>query len=314
VRFVTGSVALDAPNWSPYTDRVLALRGCCGSTNRILSPNDDRAPLEVVAGPNQATDAVWSPDIERIAVAAGDTVYLMGVDGGDEQALVVSNGTIDGLDWLAIPTSIPGYARAKGASPLKVALVPAYRECTAPNRDHGPPLAFPSCSDPQQSSQLLTVGTADANGQPTRSVGFATLISVPGNPATPESEADVRLELDISDVRLRSDLSDYTGTLTVAFETRMTDKYNGCCVVGGPEAGTVQDGWLADAAQFGAACAATADPGEGARCSASTTMDAIVPGSVLEGRRATWQLGQIQVHSGGPSDPGPFAVQGVFVP
>ena len=59
----------------------------------------------------------------------------------------------------------PGYPRPEGASPLRVSLVPAYQECTAPDRTHGPPLAFPSCASPQQESSELTVGTPDANGQ-----------------------------------------------------------------------------------------------------------------------------------------------------
>ena len=51
------------------------------------------------------------------------------------------------------PRSRPAaYPRPKGAGPLRVSLVPAYDECTAPNREHGPPLAYPSCNPPAQSS------------------------------------------------------------------------------------------------------------------------------------------------------------------
>ena len=65
-----------------------------------------------------------------------------------------------------------GYPRPAGASPLRVSLVPAFAECTGPNRTHGPPLASPSCSPPAQSSGQLTVGTPDANGKPTASIGW----------------------------------------------------------------------------------------------------------------------------------------------
>ena len=50
------------------------------------------------------------------------------------------------------------------------------------------------------------------------------------------------------------------------------------------------------------------------------TADAVTPGSVPEGKRSIWELGQVQVFDGGPdgvaSTPGNslFAVQGVFVP
>ena len=196
---------------------------------------------------------------------------------------------------------------------MRVSLVPAYEECTAPDREHGPPLAFGSCSQPAQASQLLTVGTADSNGHPTLSIGYVTIETLRGDPATHEDEADVRVTLDITDVRRRSNLADYTGGLSMPLEVRLTDKNNGCCAVGGPHAGTVDEGWLGDSFDVGAQCAATADPDVGATCSVSTTIEAIAPATVLEGLRTTWQLGPIKVFAVG-ADTGPFAVQGVFVP
>src|SRR3954453_15234375 len=38
-----------------------------------------------------------------------------------------------------------GYPRPKGATPMRTSLAPAYKPCTAPNRTHGPSLAFQSC-------------------------------------------------------------------------------------------------------------------------------------------------------------------------
>jgi hypothetical protein len=46
----------------------------------------------------------------------------------------------------------------KGATPLRVPFVPAYKQCTAPNRTHGSPLAFASCRPPAPASSFLTVG------------------------------------------------------------------------------------------------------------------------------------------------------------
>jgi len=62
------------------------------------------------------------------------------------------------------------HVRPKGATPMLVSLVPAYKVCTAPNRTHGTPLAFPSCNPPVQASNFLTVGTPDANGAGAHSV------------------------------------------------------------------------------------------------------------------------------------------------
>jgi hypothetical protein len=67
-------------------------------------------------------------------------------------------------------------------------------------------------------------------------------------------------------------------------------------------------------------CAATADPAKGGVCGISTTVDAVVPGAVPEGKRSIWEMGQVQVLDGGPdgdvstADNSLFAVQGVFVP
>src|SRR5687768_3613765 len=55
------------------------------------------------------------------------------------------------------------HPRPKGATPISVSVVPAYNACAAPNRTHGPPLAFPSCNPPVQSSNSLTIGSPDAN-------------------------------------------------------------------------------------------------------------------------------------------------------
>ena len=299
------------PSWSPYNDLILVRDG---NFIRTRSANDDRMSILLTGGiPQESSSPVWSPDMERMAFAVDNVIRLMRADGTEQTPLVETDGFVRGIDWLAIPATIPGYARPKGASPMRVSLVPAYEECTAPDREHGPPLAFGSCSQPTQASQLLTVGTADSNGHPTLSIGYATIETLRGNPATPEDEADVLVTLDITDARRRSNLADYTGGLSMPLKVRLTDKNNGCCEVGGPHAGTVDEGWLGDSFDVGAQCAATADPDVGATCSVSTTIEAIAPATVLEGLRTTWQLGPIKVFAVG-ADSGPFAVQGIFAP
>ena len=61
-------------------------------------------------------------------------------------------------------------------------MVPAYGQCTAPNRTHGPPLAFPSCAAPTQTSEQLTVGTADSNGKPASHAGTVRYDAIGGSP------------------------------------------------------------------------------------------------------------------------------------
>jgi len=57
-------------------------------------------------------------------------------------------------------------------------------------------------------------------------------------------------------------------------------------------------------------CAATAAEVGGA-CAAATTVDALVPGAVAEGRRAIWELGQLELRD---PDDRPFLRQGIFIP
>jgi hypothetical protein len=210
----------------------------------------------------------------------------------------LNTGDTDSVADVYAARARSGYVRPKGASPLRVALVPAYEPCTSPDRQHGPPLAFGSCAQPQQSSQDLTVGTPDANGQPAASVGYLRLGTLTGDPDTPATdEADVSVSLSITDVRESPGLADYTGEVTAALSVRLTDR-------DGPA--TTEDFPF----EIPALCAGTATA-EGSTCSAATTVEAILPGAVTEGARAIWQLDAVEVLDGSGNT---FARQGVFIP
>ena len=194
--------------------------------------------------------------------------------------------------------ALNGYARPQGASPLRVALVPAYEPCTSPDREHGPPLAFGSCAQPQQSSQDLTVGTPDANGQAAASVGFLRLDTLMGNPASPEDEADVAVSLSITDVRESAGLADYTGEVTAALSVRLTDRDGPCDDPGLPvrDRGPVR--------RHGR-------PPRAARARPRRPSRRSCPARWMEGSRAIWQLDAVEVLDGSGNA---FARQGIFVP
>ncbi|MGH2978126.1 MAG: FG-GAP-like repeat-containing protein [Solirubrobacterales bacterium] len=207
-----------------------------------------------------------------------------------------------------------GYPRPRAASPVTASLVPAYRQCTSPNRVHGAPLDSPSCNPPVQESSHLTVGTPDANRRMVNSVGSVRFGVVVGNPATPEDEADVRVRASVSDVRnVDVALSDYTGELLVETSLRITDKYNGAAQ---DEPATVTDVPLS----VPMTCTATVNGSIGSSCSVSTSLDALTPGLVRERDRAIWAMGPVRVFDGGPDGDvdtegnGLFAAQGLFVP
>ena len=185
--------------------------------------------------------------------------------------------------------------------------MPAFRQCTSPNRTHGAPLAFPSCSPPAQVSQALTVGTGDSNGQPAASTGGVLLRVQSCPPCASPTGADVRIDASMTDVRNRPSLTDYTGQLEGRFSLRLTDRFNAASG-GDPQtdAGTVQDTPF----KFPLSCTATTDASGGA-CQVNTTANALAPGVVRDGDRAVWELGPVGLYD---ADGALFATQGVFVP
>ena len=218
------------------------------------------------------------------------------------------------------------HPRPKGATPLRVSMVPAYNQCAAPNRTHGPPLAFPSCNPPVQSSSSITVGSPDANGAAANSEGFVKLEVIVGVPGPPD-DSDVAITSSATDVRCKAgttacgsanaaDGADYTGGLQGNATIRITDHFNAIAAGGGTDPATVVD----IPYPIAAACAATASTAIGATCTANTSANAAVPGAVKDGKRAIVEVGQIQVSDGGPdgivgTTPNTlFAVQGIFIP
>jgi hypothetical protein len=229
-----------------------------------------------------------------------------------DEALVPEDTDIS-QDVYASSITVGNYPRPKSAGPLRVGLVPTYDACTAPNRTHGPGLDFPACNPPAQTSGQLTIGSPDANGRTASSTGFVRLQPVLGNTTTPADEADVKVSVSVTDVRLKSDLNDYTGELQLAQVLRITDKVNGVA--------PVSNGTLVDAPfPVTVPCTATANTGIGSTCALSTTADAVLPGAVQELKRTIWQVAALRVDDGGvdglAATPGntPFMTQGVFIP
>ena len=217
------------------------------------------------------------------------------------------------------------HPRPKGATPLRVSTVPAFKACTTPNRTHGAPLAFPSCNPPVQTSNFLTVGSPDANGAPANSVGSIRLDVQAGVPGPPE-DSDVLIKANISDVRCTpaggaticnsanaADGPDYSGEVQGNAIIRISDHYNG---PGLNEAATVQDIPF----PVNATCTNTTSTTVGGTCNANTSANAAVPGSVKDTQRAVVELNQLQVNDGGAdgqvatADNTLFEVQGIFIP
>jgi hypothetical protein len=299
------------PSWSPDGKKIAFASDRDGYVAVYTMNADGTNQTRLTNGPTaNGGDPAWSPDGTKIAFDSSrdgnGEIYVMNADGTNQTRLTNDPTTSSGEpDWQPIP--INSYPRPRGATPTQIALVPAYERCTSPNRTHGSPLSSGSCAPPTQTSSQLTVGTPDANGQGAK-LQSKILYGVGGG--------DVGIIATITDVRKKSDLSDYSGELALAPDLRITDK-NNTPNPGGPGAATVQDTTL----PVTIPCAATTDTTIGSSCNISTTVNSIYPGAIIAGKRAIWQLGQVQVYDGGSdglasttADNTLFLDQGVFVP
>jgi TolB protein len=275
---------------------------------------------------------VWSPDGSYIAGDAAPPRVTVTNDAGSGATSISTTGP-SGLgatawpDWQPLPPlpEQPGYAHPKSATPLHASLVPAYEPCTSPNRVHAAPLSYSSCNPPQPTSNWLIVGTPDANGTAANYTGSLRLTAVLGNPSTPADEADVAITVHLTDIRCQAStaactggaLSDYTGEVTAFLLASITDRQSGGTVAQ-PATGTLANWKLPG--RFSLPCTPTPDPNIGSNCDTVTSIDALAPNVIKEGKRSIWELDQILISDGGPNgDPTefaetPFLVQGLFVP
>jgi hypothetical protein len=247
-------------------------------------------PTDFVTNTNGPVDIVFSP--------GGGAMYYVSINTGEVRVVQ------------------PGYARPAGATPTNVRFVPAFAQCTSGNETHGPPLSVTSCSPPVQTSNYVTVGTPDANGQGANSSGSLSLKQVGESPIDPNNgdQANVEFTFSFSDLRRKSNLLDYTGELRAQLTLRITDRYSG---PGLDTPGTTSDVPFA----IPVPCTSTPATNVGSDCNLTTSADAVTANSVLEGNRSIWGLGQVQVYDGGADgdadtagDNTLFAVQGLYAP
>ena len=142
-------------------------------------------------------------------------------------------------------------------------------------------------------------------------MGFVNYKVLVGDPAPP-NDADVRIQVNITDVRQKPSLADYTGQLQVDASMRVTDRLSGTSQT---EPGTGSTSFPVTVP-----CVATGLATVGSTCAVNTTFNAVTPGAIVEEKRSVWQFGEVKVFDGGPdglaaTSPNTlYAEQGVFVP
>jgi hypothetical protein len=210
----------------------------------------------------------------------------------------------------------PRYERPASASPIQVSLVPVFRQCgtgaTPANGAHAAPLSTASCNPPAVTAGVV----AHAGAQMT---GTARLSVTPGDPATPADEADVGFTVNVIDVRAGSRTGADYNPSAAGPDMTLTPRFRATDIANGPsqaDSATSVDQSFAVPVN----CASTPDPAVGATCAASTTADALTPGSIKEGKQAVLQLFRVRLDDSGPngvrgdSDDRLFAQQGFYVP
>jgi Tol biopolymer transport system component len=323
------------PNWSPDGQKIaftanvdesvwpeIYVVNANGTNQQNLSNNSISADQ----------DPAWSPDGTRIAWdrttyppsyppsnrLLGE-IWVMNPDGSDKASLDV--GPAYYLDWQPLNGSYPPppYHVPKSASPIKVALVPVFKQCGTPgnpsNSKHASPLPVSSCNPPAPFSNVAGVGPS--------SQSRASLGVMPSNPATPANEADIALEASLTDIQTKTG-ADYNPNpsgpdLTAHARVRLTDLRN-CTPTpcGGPydKPATTTDTFLT----FPVDCVEITTPNTGASCSANTSANALTPGFAQEGKGTVVQSFRVLVDDSGAngiradSDDRIFMMQGVFAP
>jgi hypothetical protein len=336
---LTNSPEIDdrEPSWSPdqseiafasfrdsnYDIYVMPATGGSGINRSNFPGAHDREPA-------------WSPTGTRIAFVSrrtfdNDDTYLMPAAGGPHTKVTDFLGPDVNPAWQALDSPPPpppppvngAYVRPAGSSPSAVPLVVAYNQCTAPNRSHGTPLAFPSCWPPVPSSNNVTTGTPEVNTAQANLQGrvkIKVLFGVPG----PPDDSDVLFSGSVTDVRCAGATTacgnanaeagpDYTGQMQGTMTVRITDRDNSDP---GPPAGPYNQGATVVDIPFPIvfSCANTASTAVGGTCTVSvTSANAVVPSAVRDGKRAVWGLGQLEVMDGGPDGNNSTAPNRVFL-
>ena len=339
---VTNNAAHDSvPDWSPDGDEIAFVSTRSGAGD-IYSMNADGTNQALFKG-NAASDnsPAYAPLGDQVTWAQhnGANFDLMKGNAalvGTQSLLYGSAGQDESPDWQPLNNT---YARPKSASPISLPLVPAYKECTAPNTTHRG-FTQPGCYGPKPESSWLTVGTPDYNGAGANSVGSLRMAAFCNGGAVGEQppclttagdQLDGKIQLTLSDVRCQaasggcaSALADYTGQLWLFAHFRLTDKNFGPAGTVGPSGNATSTNLTVD---FGVPCTATGSTTIGSTCSITTSFDAVLGSSnaVAEQKRGVWELNgglggrSIALYDGGSNGvfgigDTVFATAGLFFP
>ena len=315
---LTNNTSIDElPNWSNYTFGIIFYDTSVGGNLEITTMDPNGNAIGQIN--NAAPDYGAAPGpggnylVAFTSTRSGNTdIYKC--DPGCATRLTTNTAVDEHPDWQPV---VHNYARPKGATPLRVSLVPAYKQCSAPaNSVHSGPISRDSCVPPRPESSYLTVGTPDFNAAVANSSGSVIFTA---QIASPE---DLLISVFLSDVLCAGTsggcssgaLSDYTGDLRFTSAFRITDKQNG-----GTGSGTATDLPV----QFTLPCPTTPTSSAGSNCRIDTSVNALFgAAAIADSKRAIWQQTElVNLYDGGADgvastqgDNTLFATGGLFIP
>jgi hypothetical protein len=257
-------------------------------------------------------------------------ISVADIDGSNEAQLTNTDPSMPNKnpDWQ--PINPAPYPRPIGASPMRIPFAPAFAPCDpeAANASHQSPLSGASCSPPVPRSSLVAVGPL--------STGFATFGVLGSGTCAPFDSTrcypDVTIRVSITDVHSGTPSgpdydppgsTDLTAVATLPGAAQgkglqITDQNNQS--LGDPTGPYDKSATVVPLSfPIPIGCVVT-DTILGTVCNVQTTANTLVPGSVFAGKRAVWELGQLQVldqganGTPGDSDDQVFEAQGVFIP
>jgi len=238
-------------------------------------------------------------------------------------ALSLALGSLMAL--VIVGSALASHALPGSGSPLRVPLVPAYKNCPVAGADsiHVAPVPFPSCTTSNANfglqSDILTmasagVGSGSGSGFISLKVGCLASSTEAIPPCTfgdAQEEEDIAFELSVSDVQCQKVApgctgagDDYTGQLYGTSLIRITDHSSPatCLSLAGTGCGnaTTIAGPFPIPTPPGACVvngSATTQPGS--TCGYASTINTVVPGAVKEGQRGIVSILNLQVKDQG---------------
>jgi Tol biopolymer transport system component len=314
-----------APDWSPDGSKIAFESNRDGDGEVYVMNADGTNQTRLTSSSGFDGQPAWSPAGNKIVFSSdrdgNHELYVMNPNGSGQTRQTNNAVDDDYPDWQPLSGfSRPNFDAPKSSGWLQFSMVPDSRQTISSTQCqsrggatsmHGAPLALLSCNPPAP-----TAGALARLGP--KAVGQVMWTAVAGNPATVADEADVAVNVSVSDVRNSTLTSDYdpspSGTdVTLMTRWRITDNFNG---LSGSDAATTSDFDYA----VPIACAATPDPTLGSDCTLASSVDSQLPGAIKEGKHMLIPMFRARLNDAGAdtvagnADDRRFSMSGFYVP